>query len=71
MESEWVIDAEMSHGDMLCFCPYVCGDIIIGMGVYSTELPSGKLVGVIHGDGNEAADAWYENNKDIVVACTQ
>jgi len=71
MESEWVIDAEMSWGEMLCFCPYNDGDILIGMGVYSSSLPSGRLVGVIHSDGNEAADAWYESNKDLVAACTQ
>ena len=71
MESEWVIDAEMSLGETLCFCPYNDGDIIIGMGVYSTKLPSGKLVGVIHSEGNDAADAWYERNKDVVATCLQ
>lgn len=66
---EWVIDAEMSNDQLLCFCPYVDGDFMIGMGVYSTELPNGRLVGIIHSAGNEAADAWYEANKTRVDEC--
>lgn len=70
-ETQWVIDAGMSDDELMCFCPYDDGDVFIGMNFLSTELPSGKLVGIIHHDGEAAAKAWYEANKARVDACCE
>ena len=67
----WVIDATISTPDLFCFVP-VEGDInepeslvfVTGMNYLENTLPKGaKIVAVIHRDGDEAADKFYEENK--------
>lgn len=68
MWDNWVIDATM--GCPFCFCP-IEGDIdgefsvVIGMNVLGAP-PSGKIVAVVHEDGQEAADAFYEEHKEEI-----
>jgi len=65
MFKEWVIDIGSSHFDdgVVCFVPYEreTGDIVVGMNVLSDKSP-GKLVGVIHNDGQEAVEKWCDEN---------
>jgi len=66
----WVIDAGLSHPEdnLFCFVP-IEGNIkgkcsfVVGMNFIGDESP-GKLVAIIHPDGQEAADKWYEKYKD-------
>ena len=62
MYKEWVLDVTLSTP---CFVPYDRkNDVhILGMSTISTRCP-GKLVGVIHGDGDKALERWIEDNPD-------
>jgi hypothetical protein len=61
----WVLDATM--GWPPCFCP-IDGDpngeftVMIGMNLIADK-PPGKLVAIIHEDGQAAADAFYEQHR--------
>jgi len=56
---------------MHCFVPVTFGpdgeidSIVLGMN-YITSEPPGRLVGVIHADGQEACDAWCDANQDEI-----
>lgn len=76
MEDNWVLDASMSYDGLFCFCP-VEGDIrdpsgdfsiVFGMNFLGDKPPRGRVVAMIHSDGQEAADAFYEANKEAVDA---
>jgi len=68
----WVIDGSLSEpeGDLFCFVP-VEGNIkgkckfVTGMNILSDKSP-GKLVGVIHLEGEQAADKFYEQHKEKI-----
>lgn len=66
----WVLDATM--GWPPCFCP-VEGDldgdysIVTGLNLIGSA-PKGKIVAVIHADGQEAANAFYETHRDAITA---
>jgi len=62
---KWVIDGSMSTPDgIFCFCPIDGEQIITGMNVLSDKPPhEGELVGVVHMDGDDAADAFYQLRK--------
>ncbi len=64
MWEQWVLDATIVEGGLFCFCPVegdITGDysIVFGMNVLSDK-PPGKLVAVIHKDGQEAVEAFCE-----------
>jgi hypothetical protein len=65
MFENWVIDATMGYP--FCFCP-VRGDlhgefeIVTGLNMIAAKLP-GKLVGVVHADGQQAVDEFCEKYK--------
>lgn len=67
MFKNWVIDATMGYP--FCFCP-IEGDldgeysIVVGMNVISDKPPhAGKLVAVIHENGQEAVDEFYSSHR--------
>ena len=70
MWDNWVIDATMGYP--LCFCP-LDGDldgefqIVTGMNLIGIP-PKGKVVALVHEDGQEAADAFYQEHKDEIDA---
>ena len=66
--TEYVIDGTMDAGEgMFCFCPVDGDDFVTGMNYISNRPPDGtKLVGVIHFDGQEAADAFYEKHRKAI-----
>ena len=74
--SEWVVDASMCHDGLLCFCPYKShGDggfsVVFGMSYLSDKAP-GRVVAVVHPDGDDAAQAWLDersNRLALEVAC--
>ena len=61
----WVIDASApAPKGAVCFVPYEPPDtIVFGMNYISDESP-GELVGIIHNDGQEAAEQWEKDNPD-------
>lgn len=65
MREQWVLDATMGCRDgLFCFCPVegdISGDhsIVFGMNFISDK-PPGKLVAIIHADGQEAVEAFCE-----------
>ena len=61
---EWVIDVSF---DPPCFVPYEreTDRLVIGMNLVSNA-PPGKLIGVIHQDGQEAVEKWCEDNPDEI-----
>lgn len=69
---QWVVDVTLDKGEgIYCFCP-IEGEIgegeysiVFGMDILS-PIPPGKLVGVIHADGDEAVTQWCETNKNIL-----
>ena len=66
MFDRWVIDAGASNDEMLCFCPMVGEDILIGVSVISGKIPNGEFVGIYHEDGDVAANNWYHKHYEIV-----
>jgi hypothetical protein len=67
MFKEWLIDIGLSHFDdgCVCFVPYEreTGTIVFGMNMISDKSP-GKLVGVLHPEGQDAVEKWCEDNPD-------
>ena len=59
MWEKWVIDASMGYP--FCFCPLDGDDIVTGMNMLGE--PPGELVGVVHPDGDEACNEFYEAHK--------
>ena len=61
---EWVLDATMGIRDgNACFVPIDSdGGVVFGMNMIG-HCP-GKLVGVIHCDGQEAVEKWIAENPD-------
>ena len=65
MQEQWVLDATIGCRDgLFCFCPIegdISGDynIIVGMNVISDK-PPGRLVAIVHADGQEAVEAFCE-----------
>lgn len=55
---EWLLDVSLRTP---CFVPYEDGEIIEGFSVIQQKSP-GKLVGVIHVEGQEAVETWVEEN---------
>lgn len=74
MWTEYVIDATMGIRDgLLCFCPVERAtngeveNIVTGMNYLSDAPPNdGKLIGVVHADGQPAVEAWCEANKALL-----
>ena len=63
---EWLLDATLGVRDGLaCFVPYESdtNEIVVGMNMLSSRAP-GRLVGVIHADGQAAVDAWCAQHPD-------
>lgn len=68
----YVLDATLDYGDGLhCFCPVVLDEegivesIVVGLNFISTDPPKGgRLVGIVHMDGNDAVNAWCDQNRD-------
>jgi hypothetical protein len=64
--NNWIIDATMGYP--LCFCP-IEGDldgefsVVVGMNLLGSPPPDGKVIALLHEDGQEAADAFYEQHK--------
>ena len=64
---KWVIDGSMGYP--FCFCPLDGDDIVTGFNVLSSEPPhGGELVGVVHPDGDDAANVFYEQHKSEIDA---
>ena len=63
MWEQYILDATMGcQGGLFCFCPIegdIHGDysIVFGMNMLSSE-PPGKLVAIIHAEGQEAVEAF-------------
>ena len=66
MFEEWVLDATMGVQDgMACFVPIEKdGSLVLGMNMIG-RCP-GKLVGVVHLDGQEAVERWIAENPDWI-----
>ena len=68
MWDKWVIDATM--GWPPCFCPLE-GDldgefsIVTGMNLVGSP-PNGKVVAIVHEDGQEEVDSFYDDHKDEI-----
>ena len=58
--TEWLLDVSF---DYPCFVPYKDDAIVFGMNVMANKSPA-KLVGVIHSEGQDAVEAWIEENPD-------
>jgi len=61
---EWVLDASSVTDELAVFMPIEKdGTIIAGMNIGSDRCP-GKLVGVVHPDGQEALEKWVQEHPD-------
>ena len=67
--TQWVADVS---GDLVVFYP-IDGDfdgefcLIVGMAFVSDEPPpDGRLVGIVHPDGQEAVEEWCRDNHALV-----
>lgn len=70
--SNWVIDASMG-GEPLCLCPVegdLDGDFTIVTGVNFLGAPpaGGRVVAVVHPDGQEAVEAFCAHYADAIAA---
>jgi hypothetical protein len=74
---QWVIDASMAEPyreGFACFCPLegdIDGDfkIVVGLSVFSDVTPhAGKMVAVVHSDGQQAVEEWCDRNADFLAA---
>lgn len=56
----WVLDVSF---DPPIFCPYddETGDIVTGLNLMTTTCP-GKLVAIVHAEGDAALEAWIEQH---------
>lgn len=62
MWQKWVLDVSFEYP---CFVPYErdTEQVVVGMNMLSARCP-GELVGVIHVDGQDAAEKWCIENPD-------
>jgi len=65
---EWLVDVTFGS---LCFVPIERTgpddddfNIVFGMNYVADEPPSGKVIGIIHEDGQEAVEQWCRENPD-------
>ncbi len=70
MWEQWVLDATIVEGGLFCFCPVegdIAGDysIVFGMNVLSDK-PPGKLVAIIHKDGQDAVEAFCKEHAEEI-----
>jgi hypothetical protein len=70
MWDTWVLDVTIEEpGAPYCFVP-VEGDLegehslVLGMNFLGAKPPGGRLVGVVHMDGQEACDRYCAEHKD-------
>ena len=64
----WVLDATQWNDapGVMCFVPYEDdGTLVVGMNMITGKCP-GKFVGVIHADGDAAAEAWCGVHQDVI-----
>jgi len=74
MWTDWVIDASYCD-EFLCFVPIENEGtdeerLIVGMNVLSDveHFDLGRIVGIVHLDGQEACDRWVKKHPDILEA---
>ena len=61
---EWVLDASSITDELAVFMPIEKdGSIVAGLMFGSDRCP-GKLVGVVHPDGQEALEKWVQEHPD-------
>lgn len=64
--TKWVIDAKKSDDWFLYYSPI--DDDMNVIEFTSTVLPNGvKVIGVVHDDGQEAVEDWFEINEERVI----
>jgi hypothetical protein len=63
-KNEWVLDVTLPY---LVFCPYdkETESVITGMNYISDKCP-GKLLGIVHMNGEEAVEKWIKDNPELV-----
>lgn len=76
MFKDWVVDVTMARDDMLCFCPIENigtpeEKIVFGLNLLTTpegfkEGKRGKVVAIIHEDGQCAVEKWIADNSEIL-----
>jgi hypothetical protein len=70
MFDKWVLDATLSNAEALCYIPIENDKTLVtGMNFITGPrcLPKeGKVVGVVHLDGQEACDKWYQDNQHLL-----
>jgi hypothetical protein len=69
----WSVDARMSSKDLLCYVPVEVDMItcnvtfVIGMNfLASPDEPPGKVVCIMHPDGDKAAQKWVDENGPVL-----
>ena len=80
-DNNWVVDITLYNednedtSDLLCFVPVEHFDdpekraFVVGMNYLTSPegfSDRGKLVGIIHADGQEAIDKWVEDHPDLM-----
>lgn len=73
-QKDYIIDATINTGQpgLFCFCPIegdITGDfkIITGLNILSSSVPrNGKLVAIVHEDGQEAVERFIEEHKKFL-----
>lgn len=64
--SDWVLDVtSWDERGIRVFCPYENGAVITGL-AWITDRPDGRIVGIFHEDGPEAAEAWCDEHPNIL-----
>jgi len=69
---EWAIDAGLSRGEALCYVPIErAGEpaekLVLGMNMINDpDNPPGRVVAIIHLDGNAAVQKWCDDNPAIL-----
>jgi len=71
MFDRWVIDGTMGYP--FCFCPIevdLKGDysIVTGMNLIGDKPPNGRVVAIVHQDGQGAVEEFCEKYKDELAA---
>ena len=72
MSKEWVIDVTIDPAaadpPLFCFCPYErdTESVVTGMNLLTAwpEEHLGKVIGIVHMDGEEAVEKWIRDNPD-------
>lgn len=65
MFKDWVLDASKVDEGVTAFMPYdeKTGEIVFGLTIITDVCP-GRLVGVVHDQGQEAVEEWVKNHLD-------